>query len=192
MLCLPPTAPLPLLLSPGSHGGFDGHDRDPRPGDLAAEGPVQAARRMFAGSSEEVLPFSQTCLSCFLPPLTLLAWPDCLGQSSVVFVPRVIPGVFARPGSAACPAVGWAAGHGPRCHLKLSTAPAAPVPPIGTAGGGHAGDPGSGAGLGTLHCCLKAGQQGRRGTILCGMVKLIHLCISSDFCQKEVVRKRQL
>lgn len=57
-------------------------------------------RRLFGGSSEEVLSFCQTCLSCSLPPLTLLAWPDCSGQPSPVFVPGVIPGVFgsARPG----------------------------------------------------------------------------------------------
>lgn len=39
LLCLPPPA-LALLLSLGSHGGFDGHDRDSRPGDLGAEGPA--------------------------------------------------------------------------------------------------------------------------------------------------------
>lgn len=40
----PPHLWLLLLLSPGSHGEFDGRYRDSRPGDLAAEGQVPAAQ----------------------------------------------------------------------------------------------------------------------------------------------------
>lgn len=60
--------------------------------------------RVFGGSSEEVLSLSQTCMSGSSPPPALLAWPDCPGHVSPVFVPRVIPSVLAsaRPGLAAC------------------------------------------------------------------------------------------
>ncbi|XP_059718874.1 uncharacterized protein LOC132335917 [Haemorhous mexicanus] len=168
--------------------GLDGHDRDSRPGALAAERPVQAARRLFGGNSEEVLSFSKTCLSCFLPPLALLAWPDCSGQSSPVFVPRMIPGVFVCPPRLSClHSSGKVCWTRPGCQRERSTAPAMPVPATGPAGVGMEG---TGTDLVTLlRFCLIPGQQSRGCTTLHEMVKLIHLCIPSDFCQKEVVMK---
>lgn len=48
-------------------------------------------------------------------------------------------------------------------------------------------EPWAGADLVTLlHCCLTPAQQAGGCTALRGMVELIHLYISSDFCQIEV------
>lgn len=166
----PPTAPLALLLPPGSHRALVGS--------MATAGrhvQVMWPRRdwprlhqVFGGSAEEVLSLSQTCLSGSSPPpgsgstrLAGLLRPACPS-----FCPQGDPRCFGQ-----CPpwlgclhswrqeAVGRSAGHGPHCCVAPGTAPAVPYQCHLAM---HGGDPDLGADpLAHPCCCQTSGKLGR-------------------------------